>query len=107
MIRFFRTRAPLFALLLLVALLITLPGIRHPLPMIGLAVFTVIAWRSLSRWRAATTASQSIDDQVTRAADDWDSRHLPPESTEEADDEPWRASLHSSDEWRATDDEEI
>ncbi len=107
MIRFFRTRAPLFALLLLVALLITLPGIRHPLPMIGLAVFTIVAWRALSRWRATPVEPRSLDEDVARAADDWDQRHLPPDSVAEAADEPWRASLRPSDGWRGTDEEEI
>jgi len=107
MIRFFRTRAPLFALLLLAALLITLPGIRHPLPMLALAVFTIVAWRALSRWRAATVEPRSLDDDVARAADDWDQRHLPPDSAADAADEPWRASLRPSDGWRGTDEEEI
>jgi len=107
MIRFFRTRAPLFALLLLVALLITLPGIRHPLPMIGLAVFTIVAWRALSRWRAAAVEPRTLDDDVTRAADDWDKRHLPPDEIADSPDEPWRASLRPADGWRDSDEEEI
>jgi hypothetical protein len=75
--------------------------------MLGLAVFTIVAWRALSRWRAATAEPRSLDDDVSRAAGDWDSRHGPPESIGESDDEPWRASLRPSDGWRDSDEEEI
>ncbi len=110
MLRFFRTRAPFFGLLLLVALLVTLPGIRHPLPMLGLAVFTLLAWRALTRWRARTAPQDSLDDVVARSAAAWDARHGPADGTvAEADDapeetEPWRASLRDDDAWRARDD---
>lgn len=114
MLRFFRTRAPFFGLLLLVALLVTLPGIRHPLPLAGLALFTVAAWVALSRWRAkaaaATRGALSFDDAIARAASDWDARHGAPddaEPTPDADDadEPWRASLRNDESaWRGEDE---
>jgi hypothetical protein len=113
MLRFFRTRAPLVGWLLLVALPITLPGIRHPLPLAGLAVFTALAWRALSRWRARQpepVAALSLDDLVARSAAAWDARHggVTMDEVEEDDGdtvepedepagEPWRASLK---EWR-------
>jgi hypothetical protein len=113
MLRFFRTRAPLFGLLLLLALLITLPGIRHPLPLAGLAIFTALAWRALSRWRARQAepaATPSLDDLVAHAAAAWDARHggaaMDETDADEGDTtapedehagEPWRASLK---EWR-------
>ncbi len=102
MIRFFRVRAPFFALLLLVALLVTLPGIRHPLPMLGLVIFTALAWRALSRWRARPADHASLDDEVTRAANTWDARHGPPDELEaDSEAESWRASLGPADGWRA------
>jgi len=105
MLRFFRSRAPLFGLLLLVALLVTLPGIRHPLPMLGLAVFTLLAWRALSRWRARTVQEPSLDDLVERSAAAWDARHGPPDEEDfESSDESWRASLTDDDAWRGRDD---
>lgn len=106
-------RAPFFALLLLVALLVTLPGIRYPLPMIGLVIFTALAWRALSQWRARPADHATLDDQLSRAADSWDARHGPPETLETLETgtqaEPWRASLGSTDGWRAetyTDDDQ-
>jgi len=105
MLRFFRTRAPLFGLLLLVALLITLPGIRHPLPLLGLTFFTVLAWRGLSRWRARTVEEPSLDDQVARSAAAWDARHGPPDEAEyDPPNESWRASLNDDDAWRGRDE---
>lgn len=105
MLRFFRSRAPLFGLLLLVALLVTLPGIRHPLPLLALAIFTLLAWRGLSRWRARTVEAPSLDDLVARSAAAWDERHGPPEDAEyDAPDESWRASLHDDEAWRGRDD---
>ncbi len=107
MLRFFRTRAPLFGLLLLLALLVTLPGVRHPLPLIGLAVFGVLAWRALSRWTKAPEPVRSVDDDVALAAAAWDRRHGPPEDDEQTAEEPWRASLRPNDAWRARDDDDL
>jgi hypothetical protein len=94
-------------LLLLLALLVTLPGVRHPLPLLGLAIFAFFAWRALSRWTKAPEAVRSIDDEVAVAAAAWDHRHGPPEDVDEAAEEPWRASLRPSDAWRARDDDEL
>lgn len=105
MLRFFRSRAPLFGLALLVALLITLPGIRHPLPLLGLTIFTVLAWRAMSRWRARTAEAPSLDDLVERSAADWDARHGAPDLAEhDPAAEPWRASLVDDEAWRGRDD---
>ncbi len=96
MLRFFRTRAPFFALVLLVALVATFPGIRHPLPLLGLAVFVVAAWRALAGWQARTEAARAVEDEVARAAEEWEERH---EGNEE-----WRESL--GEEWRGEEEEE-
>lgn len=106
MLRFFRTRAPLIALLLLVALLVTLPGARHPLPLSALFIFTVLAWRAFSRWRARVEPEVSVDDQIADAAEAWDRRHGPPDAlSAPEDDEPWRQSLRPSDGWRESGDD--
>jgi hypothetical protein len=103
MLRFFRTRAPVFGLLLLVALLVTLPGIRHPLPMVALVIFTALAWRALSRWRARVTEDVPLEEQIAKSASAWDARHQPPDELDKPDDdEPWRASLGPPEAWRAT-----
>jgi hypothetical protein len=109
MLRFFRTRTPFFGLLLLVALLITLPGARHPLPLLGLVVFTVLAWRALSRWRRPEREPASFDDDIARSAAEWDRRHAPSEDLEPApEDEPWRESLRPTNGWRdSADDDEL
>lgn len=109
MLRFFRTRAPLIGLFLLVAFLITLPGIRHPLPMLALTVFTLLAWRALSRWRVGTEAERTAEESFERAAADWDARHSPPDDIDGTDDsEAWRESLGSSEDWRdSADDDEV
>lgn len=105
MLRFFRSRAPLFGLLLLVALLVTLPGIRHPLPLLALTIFTLLAWRALSRWRARAEEAPSLDDLVERSAAAWDARHGPPDADDfESSDESWRESLTDDDAWRGRDD---
>ena len=107
MIRFFRTRAPLFGLLLIAALLITLPGIRHPLPMIALTIFVALAWRTVSRWRARSVEEPSLDDTIARSADDWDTRHGPPDDALNASEsEAWRASLGAPEGWRASEEED-
>ncbi len=105
MLRFFRTRAPYFGLLLLVALLVTLPGARHPLAMLALAVFTALAWRALSRWQRAPRPMESLDEAVARSADAWDARHGPPDELDgdAPEDEPWRASLRDDEGWRGHD----
>jgi hypothetical protein len=105
MLRFFRTRAPFFGLLLLVALLVTLPGIRHPLPMIGLAIFTALAWRALSRWRARQAApaeALSIDVLVARSAAAWDARHGGAAMDEVDEDEQPDVDAEASEPWRAS-----
>jgi hypothetical protein len=87
---------------------VTLPGVRHPLPMLVLTVFTVLAWRSLSRWRRTEAEPASLDDEIAASAERWDARHGPPDGVADAsDDEPWRASLPPSSGWRdSADDEE-
>lgn len=105
MLRFFRSRAPLFGLLLLVALLVTLPGIRHPLPLLGLTIFTLLAWRAIVRWRTRAVEEASLDDLVEQSAAAWDARHAPPEDAEfESSSESWRESLQDDDAWRGRDD---
>jgi hypothetical protein len=107
MLRFFRTRAPLFGLLLIAALLVTLPGIRHPLPMIALIIFTALAWRALARWRARPAEERSLDDTVSQSADAWDARHGPPdEALSSSESEAWRASLGAPEAWRGSDEED-
>lgn len=107
MIRFFRTRAPFFAILLLAALLATLPGARHPLSLVALVLFVALAWRALSRWRARAPDAASLDDQVARSAAAWDNRYAPPDDIDGTpDDEPWRASLGPTSAWRASEDED-
>ncbi len=107
MLRFFRTRAPLFGLALIAALLVTLPGIRHPLPMIALIIFTALAWRALSQWRARPVEEQSLDDTISRSADAWDARHGPPEdATLAPESEAWRSSLGAPEAWRGSEDDD-
>lgn len=107
MIRFFRMRAPLFGLLLIAALLITLPGIRHPLPMIALIIFVALAWRTVSQWRARTVEEPSLDDTVSQSADAWDARHGPPDDAlNVSESEAWRASLGTPEAWRTNDDDD-
>ncbi|MCU0618130.1 MAG: hypothetical protein MUD17_13740 [Gemmatimonadaceae bacterium] len=108
MLKFFRTRAPFVGLLLLVALLVTLPGIRHPLPMAGLALLVIAGAITVRRWQAsraardASATEESLDDAVARSAASWDARHGAPDEAEDApsDDEPWRASLRDDDDWQ-------
>ncbi len=99
----------MFGLLLLVALLITLPGIRHPLPMLALSIFTILAWRTIVRWRDRQAVEPTLDDEVTGAAADWDARHGPPDDFEAApESEAWRESLRPSGGWRdSADDDDI
>ncbi len=107
MLRFFRTRAPLFGLLLIAALLVTLPGIRHPLPMIALIIFVALAWRTVSQWQARTVEQPSLDDTIARSADAWDARHGPPDEAERApESEAWRASLGAPEAWRGNEDDD-
>lgn len=108
MLKFFRTRAPIVGLLLLVALLVTLPGIRHPLPLAGLTLLVIAGAITVRRWQASRSAhdasanEQSLDDAVARSAASWDARHGPPDEADDApsDDEPWRASLRDDTDWR-------
>lgn len=107
MLRFFRTRAPIVGLLLLVALLVTLPGIRHPLPIIGLTLLAVAGALTIRRWQRAkaardlATGEVSLEDAVARSAAAWDARHGPPEDADEApEDEPWRDSLRNEPDWK-------
>jgi hypothetical protein len=118
MLRFFRTRAPLIGLLLLAAFLVTLPGLRHPLPLLGLAVLVGAGARAVHRWQTAAAArahaardadgaDAALDAAVARSAEAWDARHGPPDDAvaapgaEEPDEaEPWRASLTDDDAWR-------
>jgi hypothetical protein len=110
MLRFFRTHAPTIGLLLLLALLVTLPGIRHPLPMLGLTALaiggaiTVRRWQRAQAARADAAANESVDEAVARSAAAWDARHGAPDDAEPTpdDDEPWRASLRDDREWRGS-----
>lgn len=108
MLRFFRTRAPIIGLLLLLALLVTLPGIRHPLPMLGLAALAIGGAIAVRRWQRAQAARRDVsvddplDEAVARSAAAWDARHGAPDDAEPAptDDEAWRTSLRDDREWR-------
>jgi hypothetical protein len=110
MLRAARARAPLIGLLLLAAM--ALPWVwGKPVAAVALVAAIGIGVGFALRWtprhRPLAGEATSIDDEVERAASEWDARHGAPEAAEPGPaGEAWRASDEGEAPWDRGDDEE-